>query len=239
MTTTSMEANPAVYYRVWGADNIAYGPVELPALIQWVRAGRVLPNSWLFSQATGAWARAKALPELKLFFKTEGGSADAGSKVAQGLRAGSLRRIKVFAAMDDQQLASFLEYMEVLRFLPNGVVCREGEPGDCMFLVLEGEVRARVLIDGRESTLATLGVGECFGEMAVLDESTRSADVIANSESVLLKISAASLTQVFQEAPALAAPFLLALSRTLTGRIRKLTKRYGDSVHFSRAAKEA
>ncbi|HOC00193.1 MAG TPA: cyclic nucleotide-binding domain-containing protein [Verrucomicrobiota bacterium] len=233
-----MQANPPVYYRAWGVDNIAYGPVELPALIQWVRSGRVLPSSWLFSEATGAWTRAEALPELKLFFKKEEGAAGEARKAPHGLKAGSLRRIKIFAEMDDRQLASFLEYMEVLKFPPNGALCREGEPGDGMYLVLEGEVRARVLVEGREVTLDTLGVGECFGEMAVLDESPRSADVIANSDSVVLKISAASLRKVFQEAPALAAPFLLALSRTMTGRIRKLTKRFEEFVHFSRAAKE-
>ena len=49
---------------------------------------------------------------------------------------------------------------------------------------------------------------------------------MANSESVLLKISANALKVMFREAPALAAPFLLGLSRTLAGRIRHLTKRF-------------
>jgi len=101
---------------------------------------------------------------------------------------------------------------------------------------LPGELRARVLIDGRESTLATMEVGECFGELAVIDESTRSADVLSNTESVVLKISSDALKKLFREAPALAAPFLLGLSRTLTGRIRHLTKRFEDSVHFARTA---
>jgi len=233
-----MEANPSVYYRVWGSDNIAYGPVELPTLVQWVKAGRVDRVSWLYNDATAAWSRASDLPELKMFFKPKAASAGPSAESAHGLQPGSLRRIKILADMDDRQLASFLGYMEVQKFLPNGVICRRGESGDAMFLVLEGEVRARVLIDERESTLATLGVGECFGEMAVLDESPRSADVISNTESVLLKISAGSLNTLFEEAPALAAPFLLALGRTLTGRIRKLTKRFEDSIHFSRTAKE-
>jgi CRP-like cAMP-binding protein len=123
-----------------------------------------------------------------------------------------------------------------VKLLPNGVACRKGENGDAMFMVLEGEVRARVMIDGRESTLKVLEVGECFGELAVIDESPRSADVVANKETVLLKISAAALKKLFAEAPALAAPFLLGLSKTLTGRIRHISKRYEDSIHFTRAA---
>ena len=77
-----------------------------------------------------------------------------------------------------------------------------------------------------------------FGEIAIIDEGPRSADVVANVESVLLKISAAALKRLFQEAPALAAPFLLALSKTITGRVRTLTKRYEDSIHFARVANE-
>jgi CRP-like cAMP-binding protein len=105
-----------------------------------------------------------------------------------------------------------------------------------MFLVLQGEVRARSMVSGRESTLSTLGVGECFGELAVIDEGSRSADVVANVETVLLKISGEALKRLFQEAPALAAPFLLGLSRTIAASVRRLTKRYEDSILFARTA---
>ena len=108
-----------------------------------------------------------------------------------------------------------------------------------MFMVLEGELRARVMIDGRESTLTTMGVGECFGELALVDQGPRSADVIANQPSVLVKMSAAALKKMFAEAPALAAPFMFALTRVIAQRVRALTKRYEDSIHFSRIAGSA
>ncbi len=231
-----METNPAVYYRVWGIDNVAYGPVELPTLVTWIRTGRVLQDSWVFSDASGGWKHAGEVSELKSLFKSKDSSGAPAAKALHGITPGTLRRIRILADMDDRQLASFLDYMEVLKYLPNATVCQKGEQGDAMFLVLEGELRARVMIDNRESTLATMGVGECFGELAVIDESTRSADVISNSDSVVLKISAGALRNLFTEAPALAAPFLLGLSRTLAGRIRHLTKRFEDSVHFARTA---
>jgi CRP-like cAMP-binding protein len=84
-----------------------------------------------------------------------------------------------------------------------------------------------------------MGIGECFGELAVLDEGPRSADVLANVESVILKISSIALKRLFKEAPALAAPFLLALSKTISSRVRNITKRYEDSILFSRAASQA
>lgn len=232
-----MEENPAVYFRVWGVDNVAYGPVELPGLVDWIRKGRVLQNTWVFSEQKGQWTRASEMVEVKSLFKSKQGAQAAAS--VEGLTPESLRRIRIFADMDERQLASFLQYMEVLKLLPNSVLCRKGEHGDAMFLVLQGEVRVRVMVGGRESTLATLPVGECFGELAVIDEGPRSADAITNTDSVVLKISAAALKRLFQEAPALAAPFLLGLSKTITSRMRATTKRYEDSILFARTGRQA
>jgi len=233
-----MQDNTAVQFRTWGSDNIAYGPVELPALVGWIREGRVLPNSWIFRDDKSEWVRAQDMSELKLFFKTKP-APSAGLTATPAITPGSLRRIKVLAEMEDPQLASLMQYLEILKLLPNATVFRKGDHGDAMFMVLEGEVRARVLIEGRESTLSTMPAGDCFGEIAIIDEGPRSADVVANVESVLLKISAGTLKRLFQEAPALAAPFLLALSKTITSRVRMLTKRYEDSIHFARAANKA
>ena len=105
-----------------------------------------------------------------------------------------------------------------------------------MYLVLEGEVRVRLMIGGKESLLAVLSAGDFFGEIALFDHGPRSADVVANSESVLLKISASAFQRLAQEHPDLATPFLLGIGKTLTGRIRADNKRYKDSVNFARAA---
>lgn len=234
-----MEASTSNNYRAWGADNIAYGPVELPALVAWIKQGKVTANSWVFKEKDGAWSRASDLPELKLMFKSKLPPSAAASAESLGIKPGSLRRIKMLADVDERLLASLLTYLEVVKVAPFGTVVNKGEHGDALFMVLEGEVRARVMIDGKETTLATLGVGECFGEMAILDQGPRSADVISNQPSVLVKVSAGALTKMFAEAPALAAPFMFALSRVITQRVRVLTKRYEDSIHFSRTAGEA
>src|SRR5262249_7908603 len=190
-----MQDNPSFYFRTWGDDNIAYGPVELPGLVDWVRQGRVRRESWVYREDKGEWARAGDLPELKILFKSKATDTSLAA-FAHGVTPGSLRRIKIFADMDERQLTSFLQYMELVKLMPNHVVCHKDEPGDAMFLVLQGELRARTMVGGRESTLSTMGVGECFGELAVIDESTRSADVVANVESVLLKISAVRLKKL-------------------------------------------
>lgn len=231
-----MQDNPPVFFRVWGRDNIAYGPLELPAVVDWIRQGRVSKTTWIFVEQKGEWVRAGDLVEVKSLFKSK--AAPEASPGTHGITPGALRRIRILADMDERQLASLLQYLEVIRLLPNKMVCHKGEHGDSMFLVLEGEVRARVMVGGQESTLATMTVGECFGELALIDEGPRSADVLANTESVLLKISAGGLKRLFQEAPALAAPFLLGLSKTISTRVRTMTKRYEDSILFARTASQ-
>jgi CRP-like cAMP-binding protein len=229
-----METNTSVNYRAWGADNIAYGPMELPSLVAWIKQGKVTATTWVFKEMDGAWSRASDLPELKVLFKSKlppGTAASAGA----GIQPGSLRRIKMLADVDERLLASLLAYLEVVKVPPFGTVVNKGDLGDAFFLVLEGEVRARVLLDGRESTLATMGVGECFGELAIVDQGPRSADVIANQPSILIKVSAGALKKMFTEAPALAAPFMFALTRVIAQRVRVLTKRYEDSIQFSRS----
>jgi CRP-like cAMP-binding protein len=231
-----METNASVNYRAWGADNIAYGPVELPGLVTWIKQGKVTANSWVFKEKDGAWSRASDLTELKVLFKSKLPPGAAASADALGIQPGSLRRIKMLADVDERLLASLLSYLEVVKVPPFGTVVNKGEHGDALFMVLEGEVRARVMIGGQETTLATLGVGECFGELAIVDQGPRSADVIANQPTVLIKVSEGALRKMFAEAPALAAPFMFALTRVIAQRVRVLTKRYEDSIHFSRTA---
>jgi CRP-like cAMP-binding protein len=233
-----VETDSTVFYRVWGPDNIAYGPVELPELVRWIKQGRVAANAWVFKEEEG-WARASDLPELRMLFKSELPAPAAAASEDIGIDPSSLRRIKMLADVDDRLLASLLPYLEVVSVRAYGTVVREGEHGDALFMILEGEVRARAMKDGHETTLSIMRVGECFGELAIVNHGPRSADVIANRESTLIKVSDAALRKMFTEAPALAAPFMFALARVIGERVRRLTKRYEDSINIARGAKAA
>jgi len=138
--------------------------------------------------------------------------------------------------MEEKQLQSFVQFMEVVNVAQFAQVFRKGEHGEAMYLVLEGELRARVVVGGKETTLSTMTAGDFFGEISLLDEGPRSADVIANADSRLLKISATAFDRVMREAPALASSFLYGLSKSIGARVRVLTQKYQDSIHLSRLA---
>jgi len=239
MPTSNMQTDETPQYRVWGTDNVAYGPVELPVLTKWVLDKRVTADTWVFAEENQSWIKAAQMPALTILFerRTGAGATPAGaSDRPERIKAGSLRRIKILAEMEEKQLESFVQFMEVVAVRQFAEVFRKGEHGDAMYLVLEGELRARVIVDKKETTLSTMTAGDFFGEISLLDAGPRSADVIANSDSRLLKISSAAFGRVMREAPALAASFLYGLSQSIGARVRVLTQKYQDSIHFSRVA---
>jgi CRP-like cAMP-binding protein len=93
-----------------------------------------------------------------------------------------------------------------------------------------------MMIMAKENVLTTLTSGDFFGEVSLFDHGPRSADVVANRDSLLLRITAASFARLVQEAPQLAAPFLQSICITLTARIRADNKRFKDSIKLIRSA---
>lgn len=229
-------------FKIWGADDVVYGPVELPTLIEWVRDERVEADTWVFSEKTDNWARAKDVPDLDIIFRRRAGMAvrkTGGEEVTplvEGIKPGMLRRVKILSEMPEQQLGRFVNFMEVLRVRQFQDIVKQGDRGDSMFLVLEGEVRVRLMIAGKETTLATLNAGDFFGDISLFDQGPRSADVVANNDCVLLKIATDNFHALTREAPEVAAPFLMGICRTLTSRMRADNKRYRDTINFARAS---
>ena len=211
-------------YFIWGIDDSPYGPVTLPVLLDWVKDERVLPDTWVFARSGGTWQKACEIGELKDFFQTEAGTPSETSSSVR-LKPGSLRRIKILADMKDAQLAHLADFLEFQEWPQHAEVVRQGEPGDAMFLIMKGELRARTMMGGRETILNTFGIGDFFGEMSLFDQGPRSADVVANVDSTLLRLTTSAFERLTREMPSLATPFLQATARTLSARIRADNKR--------------
>jgi len=228
-------ASPEAAFIVWGIDQTPYGPVELPTLVSWVRDERVTADTWIFAASKRSWQKAVDLPELKRIFQESNGAPTGAPATLQGIEASSLRRIKILAAMSDEQLARFAQFIEVEKVAPGVVVVQEGVCDDTMYLVLEGELAVRMKVLDGEATLATLGAGDFVGDISLFDQGPRTANIIASRSSVLLKISAAAFQRLSKESPDLATPFLLAIGKTLTARIRAGNRPPATSVASTRA----
>ena len=60
-----MSSTAGVGFKIIGADNVVYGPVELSALVEWLKDQRVTAETWVYSQRDDAWKRAPEWPELQ------------------------------------------------------------------------------------------------------------------------------------------------------------------------------
>jgi len=128
-----------------------------------------------------------------------------------------LKSIDLFRALPGEELAQIAEIAEEQPFAFGDQVFTEGEPGDALYLVVEGTVKVHQ--GGKQ--LAQLGPRDVFGEMAVLDSEPRSATVTALKDSVLLKIARDDFRDILQERPEIGMGVIKVLSRRLRDASRR------------------
>ncbi len=122
-----------------------------------------------------------------------------------------LKSIDLFRGLAGEELATIAEIAEEQPFAAGEPVLAEGEPGDALYLVVEGALR----VHRGGKLLAHLGVRDVFGEMAMLDPEPRSASVTVVKNAVLLKIGRDDFRDVLQERPEIGMGIIQVLSRRL------------------------
>jgi len=124
-----------------------------------------------------------------------------------------LARAPMLSTLPPEILDAITTAGEERSYEPEDAVVREGEPGDELFVILEGDAR----IERGGNVLATFGPGEFFGEIAVLDGRPRSADVVAATPLRCLTVSRDVLREALEGAPEAA----WAMLQILAGRLRE------------------
>jgi CRP-like cAMP-binding protein len=122
----------------------------------------------------------------------------------------------LFAGVQPEDLASIEERAVEVTFEPGHVIARQGDVGTGFFIVATG--RVDVIRDGE--TIASLGPGQFFGELSVLDGMPRTAQVVAAEPTTCLALATWEFEAVVREHPAVA----LAVMRGLAKRLRDLTE---------------
>jgi CRP/FNR family cyclic AMP-dependent transcriptional regulator len=126
--------------------------------------------------------------------------------------------------LDPEELETLSEFAEAQRFASGEHIFSEGDPGDTLYLIAEGEVRISRHIAGLgDEALTILEAGEVFGELAWLDRSPRSADAIAHTGGcTVLAVSREQLDGTLKNRTAAQARFLRTLSTVLCRRLRAM-----------------
>jgi len=101
------------------------------------------------------------------------------------------------------------------------IIIRQGDTGNCMFVIQEGEVEAIAEADGKELRLRTMGPNEFFGEMALFEKEMRTATIRAIQPTRVLTIDKKNFLGGIHEDPSLA----FRIVQMMSHRIRDLTDR--------------
>jgi len=206
--------------------------VDLSTLVSWAEEGRVTADSWVFTSATGVWQKAKKVPGLKRLF-TSGDTTRLRTSVPR-VESEALRRIRVLSGLADHQLSAFAARGEIEEVPAGATVVTKGQTEDSLYFILEGEVSVSLSVMGKEVLLATLCAGDFFGDIALLTQGGRSADVTAKSNCTLMKLSAAALEEISRQHADIAAHFLRSLDQALTERIRADNQRFAEMMAAAR-----
>jgi len=127
-----------------------------------------------------------------------------------------LATVPLFRSLDGAETARFAQLAREKGYPKGSVILFEDDPGDAFFVVRAGRVKAVLIApDGREVILGILGVGEHFGELALIDDQPRSAHVVAMEDAQLLVLRREDFRRRVEENPAVAWALLQELSRRL------------------------
>ncbi len=143
--------------------------------------------------------------------------------------AGALRRCVLFSRVDDDTLARCVDSLRSRRYRRNETIFHQGDPGDSLYVIQSGAVKI-VLPDpdGEEGAIiATLGPGDFFGELALLDGEEHSATAVALESTEALVLRRDAFDRLVDEDPNLRR----ALFAGLVGELRRLTHHVGE-LHF-------
>ena len=132
------------------------------------------------------------------------------------MKAELLKRVPLFRGLSDVELGALAELMQVRKFPRDCMVIWAEDKGDTLFVMHTGRVKVSVnAADGREVILSVLGPGEFFGDMSLLDDRPRSANVITLEGSEVLAIRRSDFLQALEQHPSIAVHLMVSLALRL------------------------
>ncbi len=150
-----------------------------------------------------------------------------------------LTRVRIFANLNGKQLQSLPDKLQPRRYQRGEVIFHEDDPADWMHIIVDGRVKISMASeDGWERDIALFQSGDCFGEMALLDGSNRSATATAvDATETMVLFRQGFLDYFLGENPELAAD----VNTMLVQRLRNVNQMLGDMVFLdvpTRVAKQ-
>lgn len=139
------------------------------------------------------------------------------------------RKIPLFEGLEGDTLLVFYVAAEERIARPGDTIVHEGDDGEELFIIGRGQVRVIVAAGTEHETeIARLGPNEFFGEMCVIEPTTRSATVIAEDITFLYGLKSSTLNKIYQIWPEAQTTIMGNLSSALADRVVNLDPKYRD-----------
>lgn len=136
-----------------------------------------------------------------------------------------LRRLPLFRTLDDEELALIASGSTRLEFRQGAMVVAQGGEAEALYGVLRGRLKVGLVrARGVESVVTVLGPQDVFGELALFEDRSRSAQVTTLERAELLRVGHATFKRVLARSPRLG----IALSELLAGRVRAMARHFED-----------
>jgi CRP-like cAMP-binding protein len=150
------------------------------------------------------------------------------SQYALDLACAAMARSPLFQGIEPDELTRIAQTMVRRRYRRHEVIFHDGDPGDSLHVVVEGRVKiTRQSLEGEEAIVATLGPGETFGELALLDGAARSASATAMEPTETVTLTRPNFERLVDGG----GPFRWSLLGGVAHRIRRITDQLAE-VHF-------
>jgi serine/threonine protein phosphatase PrpC len=160
-------------------------------------------------------------------------SAEATERSAElTLKLDVLKTMQMFRYLSYKELVRVSGIAEMVDVESGKTIFSAGEPGDTMYIVASGSVR----LTKADAKVAELGKGQHFGEMALIDRTSRSLTAVATSDAQLIAITRKEFMDLIKREPASAVKLLWAFVQVLGARLRKTTSDLGDALQGDKPA---
>jgi CRP-like cAMP-binding protein len=155
------------------------------------------------------------------------------SMLDQGVRRALVKSAPLFAGFSTWQARKLIAACTIEEHPPGELLIRDGDPGDTMYVVLEGELEVSKGAAPHRLVFSRLGPGQVIGEVALVAKVQRTADVTAVTPVKVLVLDWDSLSSLQRLSPFLAARFYLNLSRILGQRLASTLEKVATHAPFN------
>ncbi|MBN1572811.1 MAG: cyclic nucleotide-binding domain-containing protein [Deltaproteobacteria bacterium] len=144
-----------------------------------------------------------------------------------------IKKLNLFQDLNDKELDTVSKLLMIENYPKDHVLFRRGDRGDKLYIISKGAVRISLEIENKkEEALAVLNAGEHFGEMALVDDAPRSADVIIHEDAELLVLSKENFKEISLNHRDIAYKMFWVLLKTISSRLRNSINQTEALIHI-------